>query len=120
MYDVVKSSISEREKKVTRRNLRRWMYLIGAVLCLILVMAALKVIGAAIMILVIAAVTLLAFFFGSLALLFFRSRRTTAGAVFAVLSLFFVLADVKSLQFYKMGSTPQMMPATTVSTFFTV
>jgi membrane fusion protein (multidrug efflux system) len=47
--------------------------------------------------------------------LLFRSRRLLFGAVFAVIALFFVLADIKALQFYKMMSTPPPMPVETVT-----
>src|SRR4051794_15409643 len=54
-----------------------------------------------------------AILFGLISIRRFRSRRTTAGAVFAVLALFFVLVDVKAFQFRKMGSSPMQMPAET-------
>jgi membrane fusion protein (multidrug efflux system) len=48
-------------------------------------------------------------------LLFLRSRRVVLGTVFALLCLFFLLADVKLLQFHKMGATRPPMPAATVT-----
>jgi membrane fusion protein (multidrug efflux system) len=48
-------------------------------------------------------------------LLLFRSKRLVLGTVFALLSIFFLLANVKLLQFRKMGSTPHLMPPTTVT-----
>jgi membrane fusion protein, multidrug efflux system len=115
MHDVAKPSIPEREEKVARRKVRGWIYIVGAVLCLIGVVAALKALGAAILILLVVVVTLLAVLFGLIAVNRFRARRTTAGAVFAVLFLFFAIVDVKFLQFYKMSSSPMVMPATTVT-----
>jgi membrane fusion protein (multidrug efflux system) len=115
MHDVAKPSVQEREKKVGRRKRLGWIYIVGAVLCLIGGVAALKALGAAILILLVVVVTLLAVLFGLIAVNRFRSRRTTAGAVFAVLFLFFALVDVKLLQFYKMSSSPMVMPATTVA-----
>src|SRR5438876_6711362 len=58
-----------------------------------------------------------AILFGFLAFfLVFRSRRQVLGTLFGVLSLFFLLADLKALQFYKMGSGGQgEMPPTTVT-----
>ena len=47
--------------------------------------------------------------------LLFRSRRLLLGSVFAVIALFFVLADIKALQFYKMMSAPRPMPVETVT-----
>jgi membrane fusion protein (multidrug efflux system) len=52
---------------------------------------------------------ILAFRFG------FRRKRPMRGAIFALSSLFLLLADIKSLQFYKMNSAPMVMPPTTVS-----
>jgi hypothetical protein len=58
----------------------------------------------------------LAILFGLIAISRFRSRRTTAGAVFAVLCVFSLLADVKALQFYKMASGGGSgIPPTTVT-----
>jgi membrane fusion protein (multidrug efflux system) len=115
MHDVVKPSTPEREQKVARRKLRSWISVVGAVLFLIVVVVALKALGAAILILLIVVATLLAILFGLTAVNRFRSRRTTAGALFAVLCLFLTLVDVKLLQFFKMNSSPMVMPATTVT-----
>jgi membrane fusion protein (multidrug efflux system) len=115
MHDVVKPSIPEPEQKVARRKLPSWIYIVGAVLFLIVVVVALKALGAAILILLIVVATLLAILFGLTAVNRFRSRRTTAGAVFAVLCLFLAIVDVKLLQFFKMSSSPMVMPATTVT-----
>jgi membrane fusion protein, multidrug efflux system len=60
-------------------------------------------------------ITLLAALFAIVALLFFGLRRPTAGAVFGILALFCVLADVKAFQFRKMSSSPRTMPPTTVT-----
>ena len=115
MHDVVKPSTPQREQKVARRKLRSWIYIVGAVLFLIVVVVALKALGTAILILLIVVATLLAILFGVTAVNRFRSRGTTAGAVFAVLCLFLVIVDVKLLQFFKMSSSPMVMPATTVT-----
>ncbi len=115
MHDVAKTNIPEREQKVAGRKARGWIYIASAVLCLIVVVVALRALGAAILILLIVAFTLLAALFGMIAINRFRSRRTTAGAVFAVLVLFLVIVDVKLLQFLKMSSSPMVMPATTVT-----
>jgi membrane fusion protein (multidrug efflux system) len=60
-------------------------------------------------------ITILAALFILGAILFFRLRASVGGAVFGILALFFVLADMKAFQFRKMGSTPMVMPATTVT-----
>ncbi|MEY2492002.1 MAG: rane fusion protein multidrug efflux system [Verrucomicrobiota bacterium] len=49
------------------------------------------------------------------AIVFFKLRARAAGAVFGMLALFFVLADMKAFQFRKMSSSPMVMPATTVT-----
>ena len=49
------------------------------------------------------------------AIAFFKLRARAAGAVFGMLALFFVLADMKAFQFRKMASSPMMMPAATVT-----
>jgi membrane fusion protein (multidrug efflux system) len=54
--------------------------------------------------------------FALLALYFFRrSKRLVLGSVFAVLSLFFALADLKGFQFHKMTSMKPPMPVETVT-----
>jgi len=115
MHDIVKSNIPEHEQKAASRKLRGWIYMVGSVLCLSVVIAALKALGAAILILLVAAATLLAGLFGLIAVNRFRSRRTTAGAVFAVLFLFFAIVDVKLLQFYKMSLGKPPMQVETVT-----
>src|SRR5437870_4550542 len=60
-------------------------------------------------------ITIFALLFALAAMVFFKLRAPTAGAVFAILALFFTLADVKAFQFRKMASSPMTMPATTVT-----
>jgi membrane fusion protein (multidrug efflux system) len=48
-------------------------------------------------------------------LLLLKSKRLVLGTVLALLSVFFVIADIKLLQFKKMMSSPMTMPATTVT-----
>jgi membrane fusion protein (multidrug efflux system) len=115
MHDIANSNIPEHKQKAASRKLRGWIYVVGSVLCLIVVIAALKALGAAILILLVAAATLLAGLFGLIAVNRFRSRRTTAGAVFAVLFLFFAIVDVKLLQFYKMSLGKPPMQVETVT-----
>ena len=55
-------------------------------------------------------------FFGLAAfLVFLRSKRPVLGTVFTLLCVFFLIADVKLLQFHKMTSSPMTMPPTTVT-----
>jgi len=60
-------------------------------------------------------ITILTLLFAIAAIVFFSLKAPTAGAVFAILALFFTLADVKAFQFRKMGASPMTMPPTTVS-----
>src|SRR5436189_6067622 len=60
-------------------------------------------------------ISALAALFAIVAIISFTWRARTTGAVFGVLALFFVLADVKAFQFRKMSSSPMMMPSTTVT-----
>jgi multidrug efflux pump subunit AcrA (membrane-fusion protein) len=60
-------------------------------------------------------ITILTLLFAIAAIVFFSRKAPTAGAVFAILALFFTLADVKAFQFRKMASSPMTMPPTTVS-----
>ncbi|PYI76168.1 MAG: efflux transporter periplasmic adaptor subunit [Verrucomicrobia bacterium] len=53
--------------------------------------------------------------FAIVAIISFAWKARTTGAVFGVLALFFVLADVKAFQFRKMSSSPMVMPPTTVT-----
>jgi membrane fusion protein, multidrug efflux system len=48
-------------------------------------------------------------------LVFLRSKRPALGTVFTLLCVFFLIADVKLLQFRKMTSSPMTMPPTTVT-----
>src|SRR5437762_1744326 len=60
-------------------------------------------------------ITICVLLFAIAAIVFFRLKAPTAGAVFAILALFFTLADVKAFQFRKMASSPMTMPLTTVT-----
>jgi membrane fusion protein (multidrug efflux system) len=60
--------------------------------------------------------SIFAIFFGLLAFFLLRSKWLVLGTVFAVISLFCVLVDLKTLQFFKMKSGgDQGMPPTTVT-----
>lgn len=67
------------------------------------------------LILAIIILSIAAALFALLALLVFRLKRPILGSSFAVLCLFFTLADVKAIQIHKMTSTKMEMPATTVT-----
>ena len=60
-------------------------------------------------------ISAMAALFAIVAIISFAWKARTTGAVFGVLALFFVLADVKAFQFRKMSSSPMVMPPTTVT-----
>jgi membrane fusion protein, multidrug efflux system len=60
-------------------------------------------------------ISAMAALFAIIAIISFAWKARTTGAVFGVLALFFVLADVKAFQFRKMSSSPMVMPPTTVT-----
>jgi membrane fusion protein, multidrug efflux system len=66
------------------------------------------------LVVIITVATVGAIFLALLSIRRFRSGRPLAGAVFGVVALFLVLADVKFLQFHTMASAPKMMPSVTV------
>jgi membrane fusion protein, multidrug efflux system len=115
MHDVATSKIPTEEKTARRRRLRGVIYILAVLIGLVMVVAAMKALGAAILLLTIIVVTLLAILFAFAAISLFRSSRTTGAAVFAVLVLFLAITDIKLFQFLKLASSPMVMPATTVS-----
>src|SRR4029077_7342313 len=113
MHDVAKPKTVDQMQKP--RN--RWIK--PAVLIVILAGAifGLVKLGQPMMLIVIAVVSLLVIVFGYAAFRSFRSGRTTSGAVFAILTVFLVLADMKALQFRAMMAMGAKMapPPTTVT-----
>ena len=77
--------------------------------------ASLKSLGYAISLIVVIVLVLLAVTFGWLSFSRFRRQRPTAGAIFAVLCLFFVLAGIKVSQIGKMMSMPPPIQMETVT-----
>ena len=69
------------------------------------------------MLIVILSFSALMIWFGFIAFRRFRSGRTTSAAIFAVLAVFFLLLDLKALQFQTMGAAAKKMapPPTTVT-----
>lgn len=88
---------------------------LGGILLLAGLIAGLKVMGIAGATITVTVLTVLLVVSGFLSFRRFRQKRTTAGAVFAFLALFCLLADLKASQIRKMTSTPFPMPMTTVS-----
>ena len=113
MHDVAKSTTVGAPPKKKRRWLRRTIFGVIALLAF----AGLIYLQIATLIIAIVVMTSGAIFFGLVAFGRFRSRRTTGGAVFAVLALFFLLADLKGFQFLSMTVAGKKMvpPPTTVS-----
>jgi membrane fusion protein (multidrug efflux system) len=65
-------------------------------------------------VILIASIAMVAFALLAL-LLFFKTKRFVLGTVLAVLSILLLLADIKLLQFRKMGASHPTMPPTTVT-----
>ncbi len=97
------------------RSKRGILPIIGVVLLIALGVAALVFFRLAILTTLIVAATTGAVLFALISIRRFKSSRATGGALFAVLALVCVLADVKFLQFFKLSATPMVMPATTVA-----
>jgi membrane fusion protein (multidrug efflux system) len=113
MHDVAKPvSTTLQMKSVAKPVLK----VLGGILLLGGLIAGLKVLGVGGATMIVSVLTVLLFVFGLLSFRRFRQTRTTAGAVFAFLALFCLLADVKASQIRKMMATPHEMPPTAVST----
>ena len=111
MHDVLKPDATA----MNPRSKRGILPIIGVVLLVALGVAALVFFRLAILTILIVAATTGAVLFALISIRRFKSSRATGGALFAVLALVCMLADVKFLQFFKMSATPMMMPATTVA-----
>ena len=113
MHDLAKTTT------VTPKARKGWRWLRRAIYGLIVVLAIAGLVFLKIATLVIAIIVLTsgAIIFGLIAFKRFRSKRTTAGAVFAVLAVFCLLADLKGFQFLTMTVAGKKMgpPPTTVT-----
>src|SRR5256712_752296 len=113
MHDLAKTTT------VTPKAGKGWRWLRRAIYGLIVVLAIAGLVFLKIATLVIAIIVLTsgAIVFGLIAFNRFRSKRTTAGAVFAVLAVFCLLADLKGFQFLTMTVAGKKMgpPPTTVT-----
>jgi membrane fusion protein (multidrug efflux system) len=112
MHDVAKPVTTGQKMKAVAKRI---IPILGALLILVGLYFVLKMLGvggATILVSVLAVVVVMCVIFSFRA---FRRGRTTAGAVWAVALLLFILAGVKASQVRKMMSTPFAMPATTVS-----
>jgi membrane fusion protein (multidrug efflux system) len=114
MHDLAKPTFQP--KKISKwRKIRRAIYVIATVLVLIAGVAVLKGVGVATLILFILVFSVLAVSFASLAVRLFYVGRSVAGAVCAMICLVSTIAEIKTLQIYKMTSSQTPMPATTVT-----
>ena len=113
MHDVVKPKTVDQMQKP--RN--RWIKPAVFIVILAAAIFGLVKLGQPMMLIVIAVVSVLVIVFGYAAFRSFRSGRTTSGAVFAILAVFLVLADMKALQFRAMSAAGAKMgpPPTTVT-----
>src|SRR2546423_3418977 len=113
MHDVVKPKTVDQMQKP--RN--RWIKPAVIIVILAAAIFGLVKLGQPMMLIVIAVVSVLVIVFGYAAFRSFRSGRTTSGAVFAILAVFLVLADMKALQFRAMMAAGAKMgpPPTTVT-----
>ena len=113
MHDLAKTTT------VTPKAGKGWRWLRRAIYGLIVVLAIAGLVFLKIATLIIAIIVLTsgAIVFGLIAFNRFRSKRTTAGAVFAVLAVFCLLADLKGFQFLTMTVAGKKMgpPPTTVT-----
>ncbi|MFL6531135.1 MAG: efflux RND transporter periplasmic adaptor subunit [Chthoniobacterales bacterium] len=87
----------------------------GRILLLIAIFVVLKLMGVGTATIIVALTSAALVICAIVAIRRFRSRRTTAGAGWAVAVVLLLLVDVKTSQFGKMMSTPFAMPPTTVS-----
>ena len=113
MHDVAKTTtVGPRTGKGGRWFLRAICGLI-----VVLAIAGLVFLKIATLVIAIIVLTSGAIIFGLIAFKRFRSKRTTAGAVFAVLAVFCLLANLKGLQFLSMTMAGKKMgpPPTTVT-----
>ncbi len=114
MHDVANPTFQP--KKISKwRKIRRSIYVIAAVLVLVAGVAVLKGLGAATLLLFILVFSVLAVFFASLAVRLFYVGRSVGGALCAMICLISTVADIKTLQIYKMTSTKPPMPVATVT-----
>ena len=112
MHDVAKPATTTHQMKSVAKKI---LLVVGAILLLVGLVAVLKALGFWISTILVIVFTLLAIVSVISSIYKFARRRTTAGAIWAVAFLLFILADVKASQVRKMMSTPFAMPATTVS-----
>src|ERR1051325_6978495 len=112
MHDVAKTKVGMKRNKLG--GLMRWTVY---ALVVAMAVAAFIFLHLPMMLIVILSFSALMIWFGFIAFRRFRSGRTTSAAIFAVLAVFFLLLDLKALQFQTMGAAAKKMapPPTTVT-----
>ncbi|MFL6528474.1 MAG: efflux RND transporter periplasmic adaptor subunit [Chthoniobacterales bacterium] len=98
-----------------RSRIKTAVFTVGRILLLIAIFVVLKLMGVGTATIIVALTSAALVICAIVAIRRFRSRRTTAGAGWAVAVVLLLLVDVKTSQFGKMMSTPFAMPPTTVS-----
>jgi membrane fusion protein, multidrug efflux system len=112
MHDVAKTTPSE---GTVRSGVKATVKGVASLIAVIGLITGFKAVGFPMLVILLAVCSALALTLGLLSFLRFRQNRTSAGAIFAILCLFCVLADVKFKQFYTMSSAPMVIPPTTVA-----
>lgn len=98
-----------------RSRIKTAVFTVGRILLLVALFAILKLMSVETSTITVAVATAALIICTIVAIRRFRSRRTTAGAGWAVVAVLLLLVDVKASQVRKMMSTPFTMPATAVS-----
>jgi len=112
MHDVVKTNIARGKMKTAFKIIALIVASIIGVVILNAILVKFGAAGPTRIVIISSVITLVT---GFVAFVSFRSGRTTAGAVCAIICLVAILVDVKGSQVRKMASTPFVMPPTTVS-----
>jgi membrane fusion protein (multidrug efflux system) len=112
MHDVAKPV---RPTTKMRSRIKTAVSNLGRILLLVAVFAVLKVMGVPTATIIVVLTTAALVICAIVAILRFRSRRTTAGAGWAVAAVLLLLVDLKASQIRKMTATPFAMPPTAVS-----
>jgi len=112
MHDVAKPVTTGQKMKAVAKRI---IPIFCALLILIGLYAVLKMLGVGGATILVSVLTVAGVICAIFSIRAFRRGRTTAGAVWAIALLLFILADVKASQVRKMMSTPFAMPPTAVS-----
>src|SRR3954470_2184021 len=109
MHDVAKPT---RPPTKMRSRIKTAIFNTGRIVLLLAIFAVLKAMGVPTATIIVVLATAALVICLIVAILRFRSRRTTAGAGWAVAAVLLVLVDLKASQIRKMTATPFAMPPT--------